>query len=227
MNLPDMLLDLLFPPKCPFCGRILDRPEVCPACLADLPRNKDAAVLRPLPGDLLCAAPLRYEGMARAGLLRFKFQGASGYAGALGALLADCLLTQFSGTFDTVTWVPVSRKRLRKRGYDQAELLARAVCRRWGTRPMRLLWKTADNPAQSGLPGDKRRENVRNVYRAAKPSKIREKRILLIDDICTTGSTLSECARVLLEAGAETVACGALAHAGIKKKTEKAGEFHK
>ena len=171
--------------------------------------------------SLRCAAPLRYEGIVRAGLLRFKFQGASGSAGALGALLADCLLAQFSGCFDTVTWAPVSRKRLRKRGYDQAELLARAICRRWGIRPVRLLRKTADNPAQSGLPGDKRRENVRNVYQAVNPAKIRGKRILLIDDICTTGSTLSECARVLLDAGAETVACGAAAHAGLKKKTEK------
>lgn len=221
MILTDILLNLFFPPKCPFCGGILDCPGVCPACRADLPWNREDAVLRPLPGGLRCAAPLRYEGMVRAGLLRFKFQGASGSAGALGALLADCLLAQFSGSFDTVTWAPVSRKRLRKRGYDQAELLARAVCRRWGIRPVRLLRKTADNPAQSGLPGDKRRENVRNVYQAVNPAKIRGKRILLIDDICTTGSTLSECARVLLDAGAETVACEAAAHAGLKKKTEK------
>ena len=133
MILTDILLNLFFPPKCPFCGGILDCPGVCPACRADLPWNREDAVLRPLPGGLRCAAPLRYEGIVRAGLLRFKFQGASGSAGALGALLADCLLAQFSGCFDTVTWAPVSRKRLRKRGYDQAELLARAICRRWGS----------------------------------------------------------------------------------------------
>lgn len=227
MSLTEAVLNLLFPPKCPFCGRVLDVPGVCPACRADLPWTEEENALRELPGGLLCAAPLWYEGAVREGLLRFKFQGASGSAGALGELTARCVLKQLSGSFDTVTWAPVSRKRLRKRGYDQAELLARAVCRQWGTRPVRLLKKTVDNPAQSLQEKENRRENVRNVYRAAHPGKIRGKRILLMDDICTTGSTLAECAGVLLEAGAKSVVCGAVARADHRKKTENLGEFKK
>ena len=109
-----------------------------------------------------------------------------------------------------MTWVPVSRKRLRRRGYDQAELLARSACRRWDTRPERLLEKTRDNPAQSGLTDrEARRENVKGAYRAA--GDCRGRRVLLVDDICTTGATLGQCAAVLLDAGAEAVVCAAAA----------------
>lgn len=203
------LLNLLFPPKCPFCGRVLDRPGICPACQKDLPWTEETQALRVLPGGIPCAAPLRYEGLAREGILRFKFQGRTSAAEPLGELIAQCAAEHFSGGFDTVTWVPVSRKRLRQRGYDQAELLARSACRLWGVKPERLLEKAVHNPAQSGLEdAQARTDNVRDVYRAGNAAG---KRILLIDDICTTGATLSECARTLREAGAASVVCAAAA----------------
>ena len=148
----------------------------------------------------------------REGILRFKFRGASGAADALGALIAQCAAERFSGEFDTVTWVPVSAKRLRRRGYDQARLLAEAACRRWDTAPEALLKKCGDNPAQSGLSdAAARRANVLGMYDPADPARIRERRILLIDDVCTTGATLAECARTLREAGAQSVVCAAVA----------------
>ena len=105
-------------------------------------------------------------------MLRLKFQGASAAAEPMGELVARCAAEWFSGEFDTVTWVPVSKKRLRKRGYDQAELLARAACRRWDTQPVRLLEKVVDNPAQSGIhDAAARRANVLGGYsREAYPS---------------------------------------------------------
>ncbi len=210
MRALERVLDLLFPPRCPFCGRVLDRPGVCAGCASSLPWTAEADSLWELPGALRCAAPLWYEGAARQGLLRFKFQGAAGAADPLGGLIAQCAAERLSGEFDTVTWVPVSRKRLRRRGYDQAELLARGACRRWDAHPERLLEKVRDNPAQSGLTdGESRRENVKGVYRAA--GDCRGRRILLVDDICTTGATLGQCAAVLLDAGAETVVCAAAA----------------
>lgn len=208
----DTLLDLLFPPKCPFCARVLDRPGICPACEKALPWTREGEQLREGPGGLRCAAPLWYEEAAREGLLRFKFQGAQAAAGPLGELVARCAAETFSGEFDTVTWVPVSRRRLRKRGYDQAELLARSACRLWDTRPARLLEKTLDNPAQSGLAeAAARRANVLGVYAPVQGADIRGRRVLLIDDICTTGATLTECARVLRDAGAADVVCAAVA----------------
>ena len=208
----DRVLDLLFPPKCPFCGRVLDRPGLCPACEKALPWTGEREGLRTLSGGLRCAAPLWYEDPARAGVLRFKFQGASGAARALGPLVAQCAAERFSGEFDVVTWVPVSRRRLRKRGYDQAELLARAACRVWDAEPAALLRKTVHNAAQSTVQeAAARRANVLGVYELRPGAAAAGRRILLIDDICTTGATLSECARVLRDAGAAEVVCAALA----------------
>ena len=214
------LLDLFFPPKCPFCGKVLDHAGICPACEKALPWTEEGAGVRELSGGVRCAAPLWYEGKVREGLLRFKFQGARAAAGPLGELVARCAAERFSGAFDVVTWVPVSRRRLRSRGYDQARLLAESACRRWEVRPEQLLQKITDNPAQSGLTEEAaRRANVLGVYEAAEPERIQGCRILLVDDICTTGATLAECARTLRDAGAADVmcVCAALARRPEKK----------
>ena len=205
MKLTETFLDLLFPPKCPFCGKLLDAPGVCPACRDSLPWTAEEDALWDLPGGVRCAAPLWYEGPVRDALLRFKFHGASALARPLGELIAQCAAERLSGEFDTLTWVPVSRKRLRQRGYDQAELLARSAGAVWGVRPERLLVKRVDNPAQSGLEGAAARaENVRDVYQARNAAG---RRVLVIDDICTTGATLASCVQALRTAGAEAAVC--------------------
>ena len=205
MKLTEAFLDLLFPPKCPFCGKLLDAPGVCPACRDSLPWTAEEDALWDLPGGVRCAAPLWYEGPVRDALLRFKFHGASALARPLGELIAQCAAERLSGEFDTLTWVPVSRKRLRQRGYDQAELLARSAGAVWGVRPERLLVKRVDNPAQSGLEGAAARaENVRDVYQARNAAG---RRVLVIDDICTTGATLASCVQALRTAGAEAAVC--------------------
>lgn len=220
MKLFDWFLDFLFPQKCPFCGKVLDIPGICPKCQKNLPWTEGDDGLREGPGGLRCAAPLWYEGAVRESILRFKFQGVSSAAEPLGALIAQCAAERFSGEFDVVSWVPVSRKRLRQRGYDQAELLARAACRLWDTVPEGLLTKIVDNPAQSGIQdAAARRANVLGVYETA--TEVRGRRVLLIDDICTTGSTLSECVRVLRDAGAEDVPCAAVALARLSEKSRK------
>lgn len=223
MRLLEGTLDLLFPPKCPFCGRLMEQAGICAVCRQELPWIEDADSLREGADGLRCAGALWYEGSAAEGLRRLKFQGASAAAEPMGALVAQCAARWFSGEFDTVTWVPVSRKRLRQRGYDQAELLARAACRHWETVPVRLLNKTQDNPAQSGLQeAAARRANVLGVYEPA--GEIAGKRVLLVDDICTTGATLSECARVLKDAGAASVVCAAVA---LTRKHGASEKVHK
>lgn len=213
MNIFSCLLDLLFPPKCPFCGHVLDAPGICEKCQKFLPWTEENQTIKSLPGDLKCAAPLWYEEKVREGLLAFKFQGARGSAAPLGELVARCAAEQFSGEFDTVTWVPVSQKRLRKRGYDQTRLLAEEACRLWDTKPVQLLEKCVDTPAQSGISEPAaRRANVLGVFDIASGAEVAGKRILLVDDICTTGATLAECARVLRDAGAADVVCVAAAH---------------
>ena len=222
MKLLDHILDLLFPPKCPFCRRVLDTAGICPNCEKVLPWTDYTQWLREGPGGLRCAAPLWYEGIVREGILRFKFQGASAAAEPLGGLLAQCAAEHFSGEFDTVTWVPVSKKRLRQRGYDQARLLAESACRRWDTKPVALLRKVEDNPAQCGLTeAAARRADGLGVYEALPGAE--GKRVLLIDDICSTGATLTECVRVLKDAGAKSVCCVAVALTR-EKKVHKTGK---
>lgn len=221
MNILNSLLDLLFPAKCPFCGKVQDVPGICPACMKSLPWTDEAHSLRePVPG-LWCAAPLWYTGLVREGLRRFKFRNGIGAAGPLGELIAQAAAERFPGGFDTVTWVPVSSGRLRRRGYDQSRLLAESACKLWGTAPEQLLCKVRDNPAQSSLESaGERWKNTRGVYEAArKPSG---KRVLLIDDICTTGSTLSSCADTLRKAGAAEVVCAVAAFP--RPEAENGGE---
>ena len=223
MKLLDCILDLLFPPKCPFCGRVREHGGICPECEKALPWTAENDACWNISSGLRCAAPLWYEDLAREGILRFKFQGASASATALGELLARCAAEHLAGEFDTVTWVPVSRKRLRKRGYDQAELLARAACRRWDIQPVRLLEKVMDNPPQSGIhDAAARRANVLGIYDPV--GDIAGKRILLVDDICTTGATLTECVRVLKDAGAESAVCAAVA---LTREKETSQNVHK
>ena len=211
MSALDAILSLLFPPRCAFCGKSGVR-GVCPACEKSLPYCKTPLHERSEIGA--CLAPLRYEGAVREALLRYKFHGGQSCCTGFGDLLAQAAAEHFGGQFDLVTYVPVSKKRKQERGYDQSYLLAREMCRHWGVAPETLLQKTKDNAAQSSLSSRaERQKNVAGAYAAVHAEKIRGARILLIDDILTTGATLREAARVLREAGAETVICATLAAA--------------
>ena len=212
------LLDLFFPPKCAFCGKIGVH-GVCSACEKTLPRMEHA--LREGAGFGKCAVPLRYDGVVRDSLLRFKFHGAQSAAEGYGALLAQCVAEELSGEFDVATYAPVSERRRKRRGYDQARLLAAETAKAWNIEPLTLLKKTRDNPPQSGLGAPERRGNVIGVYEAADAAHIQNARVLLIDDIITTGSTLAECVRVLRGAGAQSVVCACLASASVESHKEE------
>lgn len=214
------VLDLLFPPKCVFCGKLMERGRVCPACekvlmAMDQPKN------RTLAGGTFCVSALPYEDVVRESVLRFKFEGRDFYATVYGEIMARTAALELADRFDMVTWVPVSKKRRRERGYDQAELLAKAVCEHWGIDPVRTLEKSKNNPAQSGLASaEQRRANVLGVYEAVNREHFAGKRVLLVDDILTTGSTVQEAARVLKLAGAEEVVVLTLASARDEKQSE-------
>lgn len=208
------ICDLLFPPKCVFCGKFLKKGEtnICKTCERELPFTEGAGTS--LSGDFfdVCVAPLYYRDNVRKSILKFKFRGAIGYADCYAKILADCIAQKLSGKYDIITWVPISDERMKTRGYDQAMLLAFATALELDDVAVETLRKTADNPAQSTLQGvEKRRANVVGAYEAIDRELIFSKRILLIDDVVTTGATLSECARTLLMAGAEAVVCAALA----------------
>jgi ComF family protein len=216
MSILSNILDLLFPPKCVFCGKFLKKGAecVCPACTGTLPFTKGANVTQK--GDFfdVCVSPLLYEGDVRKSILRFKFRGSVAYADCYGRLLADCIRANLAGKYDMITWVPLSVKRARDRGYDQAMLLALAAALELDDVAVETLVKNTHIQAQSSIQNrEMRRANVSGVYELKDRELIAAKHILLIDDIVTTGSTLSECARTLLMGGAESVVCATLARA--------------
>ncbi|MBR5489717.1 MAG: ComF family protein [Oscillospiraceae bacterium] len=213
MGLISLLLDVLFPPKCVFCGEILPRKEgrICEKCKSELPYTGSHPSQK---GDFfsVCVAPLYYEDEVRESLIRYKFGGAPGYGAVYGALLAECISGELEGRWDILTWVPLSAKRYKERGYDQAKLLTDAVGAKLGVKPISTLRKVKHIPKQAtmGSP-EKRRANISGAYIVSNREAVEGKRILLIDDIITSGSTLGECARMLRQSGAAEVVCAAVA----------------
>ena len=214
MRLYYYLLNLLFPPKCILCGKLLkkDEQDLCRECRVDSPEYPYRKENRQFLDSF--TAVWYYEGNVRRSLLRYKFHGARSFAPGYGRLLAMKLLQTCPEGFDCLTWVPVSRLRKLTRGYDQVQLLADAVGRELGMTPVPLLKKVRHNRPQSGIrDAAKRRGNVLGVYREENREQIAGSRILLLDDILTTGATAGECARVLLTSGAKEVHCAVIAAA--------------
>ncbi len=212
-------MSLLFPRKCLLCGKLLERDELdlCRKCRIDGPECKISREKLPFLDSWL--ALWHYEGGARHSLIRYKFHNRRSMAQGYGRLLAMKLLREREGDFDLITWVPISPLRKLRRGYDQVELLAKAVGRELAMEPVRCLKKVRHNPPQSGVVGQaQRRANVLNVYKVVGPEQFQGKRILLLDDIITTGATAGECARILLTAGAKEIHCAAVASAIKKNK---------
>ena len=212
---------LLFPPKCVLCRKVLaeNETDLCRCCRTDTPEfPKHTKKLPYLAG---WTALWYYEGSVRRSILRFKFYNARSYAESYGRMLAMKLL-QEEIPFDILTWAPISALRKWRRGYDQVELIAKAVGQQLGIEAVPTLKKVRHNRPQSGL-GDasRRRANVLGVYRAVNVEQIRGKKILLLDDILTTGATAGECARTLLTSGAKEVYCAAVAVASHNKKSSR------
>jgi len=204
------ILDLFFPPKCIFCRKILvdNEVHVCNRCaeLLPLPQTK-VEVKHGCPFLDEACAPFSYSGAVRSALMRYKFNDKTGYAKYFGDMMSKTVNNAWDTQFDIVTWVPLSRKRLRRRGYDQAFLLAKVVSENLNIPLARTLNKVKDVKKQSLVYSvDERRANVAGAY-CAIDGVAENKNVLIVDDIITTGETVSECARMLLMDGAKKVYC--------------------
>lgn len=212
------LLQLLFPEKCIFCRKILTENEtdLCHSCRQSAPAFSK--------GNFKISFIARWTGLwyykdnVRQSILRYKFSGRRSYAPAYGRMLAMRLMNTGFDDFDVLTWVPISARRRWKRGYDQVELLCGCVAKELNVPTVKTLRKIRHTPPQSVIREEaKRKANVLGAYQVTDPVLIAGKRVLLLDDILTTGATASECARTLLTAGASEVTYAALAIAAYKK----------
>jgi len=210
------ILDFVLPQRCPGCGDPAP-PEtlLCADCIARLPRLAHALCARCLRHERPADGCLRHPGERvhaafvydeRVALLvhAIKFGArphlARAYAPALAAVLPE---RARRGAL--VTAVPLHAARLRERGYDQAAVLAAAVADRIGAPCVPgLLVRTRATRAQSGLGARARRDNVQGAFAAAKPDWIRGRKVIVVDDVLTTGATLCEAMEALRRSGART-----------------------
>ncbi len=210
------LLDALFPMRCAGCGRgpwpfcpecvgqiVALSPPWCRRCGAPASGSPSSCRDCPPPSVAVSRAPFAFDGPVRRAVHRLKFGGWRPVADALALAMVDAWDEAPWGRPDSVTWVPLSRRRLASRGYDQAKALASAVAPRLEVPAVRLLRRVGDAGPQARRGGAERRQAMQGVFAAAGQAS---GRILVIDDVLTTGATASACAEALRSAGASDVA---------------------
>jgi ComF family protein len=221
---------VLLPATCLLCGAAgQTRKDLCADCQADLSRPPRPCPLCGLPmrssSDQICARCLRrcpvWDGLVAAFhyaspldqlVFRLKYQGRLDAARLLGELLAESVTASRLPRPDCLLPVPLHPERLAERGFNQALELARPVARRLGL-PLASghVWRVRATAPQSGLNARMRRQNLRNAFDAG--SALRGRRVAIIDDVVTTGSTVAALTRVLRRVGVRRVDVWALARA--------------
>lgn len=231
------LADVLFPAQCAACGAVLIdgvdpfcvgclsairliTPPLCPSCGVPFPITEgedhlcEECILSPPPFSAARALGVYEEPLLDA-IHLFKYQGKVAVGRALGRRMARASYESLEiADFSLIIPVPLHPKRLRERGFNQSLILARQVSKRFAI-PLDFLTlrRTVHTEAQVTLSGKQRRANVRGAFAVADPVRIQGAKVVLIDDVYTTGSTVAECARVLLKSGAKEVAVLTLARA--------------
>lgn len=212
------LLSVIYPGKCVLCEKLLgeDETDLCRSCreaVREYPKGKFkiSFVAR-------WTAIWYYKDGVRDSILRYKFLRRQRYGTVYGRLLAMKLLQSDMTQFDVLTWVPISFRRRWRRGFDQVAVIAKSAAKELGCEAVPTLKKIRHNAPQSRETSHAgRRANVLGAYRVKDASQVKGKRILLIDDIITSGATVSECAKTLMGAGAKEVICAAVAAADNSK----------
>jgi len=224
----------LFPSDCRLCGAPLvkiSRLPVCDECVAQMrpitgsvcsvcgerlaspfaaAGERCGLCRRAAPPFAKAAAYGSYDGGLRELIHLLKYEQVRPAAGALGGMLAEAISTLAMGSEAIlVVPVPLHRRKLRQRGFNQAELITRAALKRIGGERFVLkpgiLERRRETQSQIGLTRRQRRENMRGAFAVVKPHAVKGREILIVDDVFTTGTTVSECARVLRRSGASKV----------------------
>ncbi len=218
----------VFPPCCPACGRSIARDEcLCSGCMADYyPASGQFREAKQLPPDAALYAAAFYTGSMREAVHRMKFSGNPGSAAILAPLLVQALRAGGGrpDDFDLVLPVPSRPKKVRERGYNQSALLAKEVAKRTGI-PFSAdaLLKTRDTRAQHDLTAEERQVNLAGSFSACE-AEVSGRRLLLVDDVLTTGATARECVAALKAAGAASVSLLVLAVTSRDGGHDGAGE---
>lgn len=212
MNFWEAMLSFVFPPVCGICGKT-NTTYICKECLKKLEKeNKLLAKIDNYEKDAQkyiskhCYL-FNYEGIIREKILQYKFNNKPYLANMFSEFFVkNEKICGFFKKYDIIISVPMSKKKVAQRGYNQSKIIAQKISKSLDIPLLeRTLIKSKENRTQSTLNKAERLENVKNVYKIQMKQKIKAKKVLLFDDIYTTGSTVNECAKVLIEAGAKEV----------------------
>lgn len=202
-----MLLQILFPVRCPYCSKVIDSSQ--PSCRDCREIARPINYRKVLESGYMCVSAFQHEDVWRHSVLQYKFYGCRQFYIPFAKTMAELIkneLTDFSSYF--VTSVPMHRRRKSERGFDQVELLGKETARLLKIKYKQCLKQTVlSNHEQHSLTRSERIDNVKGLYRCAKPKYVCGRKIILFDDITTTGSTLTECSAILHKYGAEDVLC--------------------
>ncbi|MBQ4516004.1 MAG: ComF family protein [Clostridia bacterium] len=222
----EKLLNFFFPSRCVLCDRVVrDKKSVCPDCHEKLTLLSEVRTCKkcshPVPEGAVfcdvclthphyftaCFAAAIYKKELRRSIIKFKFYKRPDlHRGLAGLILMRLAKFDLLPKFDAVIGVPLSEKRLEERGYEQAVLIAKVIAKELGVKLLKkCIKKIKDVPAQSKLSYAKRQQNLRGAFEITNYKKVKGKVILLVDDIYTTGATVDEISKILLEAGAKEV----------------------
>lgn len=202
-----IILDALMQNKCPYCGKPLKHGMTeCNSCRADFPEAPKKTVISC--GDL-CIAPFVYRDRAAKALKDLKFRSIVFNSRSLGCAMAEALSHEYPrGTgADIIISVPMTKARRKKRGFNQSELLASELSKQTGIPFEKLLIRVVESEHQHSLSLEERKKHSKDYYRVTDNSRVKGKSILLVDDIITSGSTLSSCSQSLKDAGAKSILC--------------------
>lgn len=206
MKLWNGILNLLYPKRanCMGCGAATGCREdwICPACREELAKGWVGAEPPPKGIDAAAYAYV-YRGAAASIVRRLKYGGVGKLAGFMGEDMVRAYRFIEPTGADCVCCVPMHRRRLRQRGYNHAELLARDVAARLGLPYVRALERVRDTKQQARLDDRARRQNLKDAFGVREP--VTGRRVILVDDVCTTGTTAVACARALRDGGAQAV----------------------
>lgn len=198
------LLNLIYPPTCGICGK-LNSNFLCNKCQKKLESQAKFKIEKNSNTNYYFEEHLyifEYQGMIRKVILNYKFRDKSYlYQTIVNFLLKNEKFFQILQSYDTIIPVPISRKRRKERGYNQSELIAKEIAKRVRIEyNNQCLYKTKNIIEQSKLNKEERQKNIQGVYDLYYHQKLQNRKILLVDDIYTTGSTVNECSKRLRQA---------------------------
>lgn len=221
--LVDPVLAVIFPARCPACARHLRVPRrgpLCPSCWAGLPRHEGLLCPCGMGAGARCPRcrrglnPIRsgaslgpYDGALRLLVHELKYRGKRAVAGRLAEeMLGSLAVRRLLSPGCVLVPVPLHPRRLRLRGFNQSELLARELARRTGCRLLGgAVVRRKDTPPQTGLSAAARRANLQDAFVVRRRAPLAGRPVVLVDDVLTTGATARACARALRQAGASEV----------------------